>query len=280
MKYVALLLWLSIALAGVAEDHSQVTTQPHAVHLSTALDHITVLEFGEPITQAAAGSSAFNIEWRENKVLIRPLRSGASSDLFVWTTSKKRYAYELDPPGDAKDMNYAIDNPTPVQPPVPAAHSEARLTQVADMVLTRAFLNADRIDSREIRSEKDRVVIRVENVFQSSNSVYIRCSIHNRTTRPYRMLQPQVYELLAPRTEISLVNRRGTQLGGHFIGSLGPIKDAAVPVASAQFLTEDLAPGETTLGVIVLRTQLSPAAVLRIVFSDDGVRHVSATFVF
>ncbi|HWH58418.1 MAG TPA: hypothetical protein VN682_12355, partial [Terriglobales bacterium] len=204
----------------------------------------------------------------------------ASSDLFVWTTSKKRYAYELDPPGDAKDMNYAIDNPTPVQPPVPAAHSEARLTQVADMVLTRAFLNADRIDSREIRSEKDRVVIRVENVFQSSNSVYIRCSIHNRTTRPYRMLQPQVYELLAPRTEISLVNRRGTQLGGHFIGSLGPIKDAAVPVASAQFLTEDLAPGETTLGVIVLRTQLSPAAVLRIVFSDDGVRHVSATFVF
>ena len=92
-------------------------------------------------------------------------------------------------------MNYAIDNATPVQPPVPAADSEARLTQVADMVLTRAFLNADRIDSREIGSEKDRVVIRVENVFQSANSVYIRCSIHNRTTRPYRMLQPQVYEL-------------------------------------------------------------------------------------
>ena len=111
------MLCLSIALAGVAEDDSEVALQPHAVHLSTALDHITVLEFGEPVTQAAAGSSAFNIEWRENKVLIRPLRSGASSNLFVWTASKKRYAYELDPPGDAKDMNYAIDNPTPVQPP-------------------------------------------------------------------------------------------------------------------------------------------------------------------
>jgi hypothetical protein len=280
MKYVALLLFWSIALAGVAEDHSEVALQPHAVHLSTALDHITVLEFGEPVTQAAAGSSAFNIEWRENKVLIRPLRSGASSDLFVWTASKKRYAYELDPPGDAKNMNYAIDNPTPVQPPVPAEDSEARLTQVADMVITRAFLNADRIDNREIRSEKDRVVIRIENVFQSANSVYIRCSIHNRTTRPYRMLQPQVYELLAPQTAISLVNLRGTQLTGHFIGSLGLTKDAAMPVASAQFLTEDLAPGETTLGVIVVRSQLSPAAVLRIVFPDDGVRHVSATFVF
>ena len=57
-------------------------------------------------------------------------------------------------------------------------------------------------------------------------------------------------------------------------------KMLAVPVASAQFVTEDLAPGGTTLGVIVLRHQLSPASVLRIVFPDDGVRHVSATFVF
>ena len=72
-----MLLFLSISLAGVAQDHSEETSQPQTIHLSTALDHITVLEFGEPVSQAAAGSSAFNIEWRENKVLIKPLRSGS-----------------------------------------------------------------------------------------------------------------------------------------------------------------------------------------------------------
>ena len=69
--------------------------QSEAVHIATALDHLTVLEFGEPVTKAAAGSPAFTIEWRDNKVLIKPLKPGVSTDLFVWTASR-RFTYELD----------------------------------------------------------------------------------------------------------------------------------------------------------------------------------------
>jgi len=48
-------------------------------------EHLTVLEFHEPVTMAAAGSSDFQIERESNKVFIKPVKSGAATDLFVWT---------------------------------------------------------------------------------------------------------------------------------------------------------------------------------------------------
>ena len=278
----AAILWfaLSISLASAAESDAIPAAPAQTVHLATSLDHITVLEFGEPVTLAAAGSSAFSIEWRENKVLIKPLKSGASSDLFVWTSSKKRYAYELDPPGEAKSMNYAIDNPTPVSAPIPVPASDDRMTELADMVLTRAFLGAERVESRDLGNEKGRVIVRVENVFQSVNSLYIRCSIQNRTAQPYRVLKPAVYELISPDATVFLAGIRRTQLNAHAVEKLGETKRNPIALASAEIAQQDIAPGETTRSVIVLRRQSTAAAVLEIVFPNAGDRHVSATFVF
>src|SRR5271157_2117626 len=72
-------------------------------HVATALNHLTVLEFQEPVTLAAAGSADFQIERQDNKVFVKPLKSGASTDLFVWTASR-RFSYELEPAGEVKDM--------------------------------------------------------------------------------------------------------------------------------------------------------------------------------
>src|SRR5215467_5346695 len=127
----------TVSLAVIAEDNGQ-SGRRDVQHLATALDHITVLEFGEPVTQAAAGSSAFNIEWRQNKVLIKPTKPGASTDLFVWTASR-RFAYELDPPGEPKNMKYAVDTPVTVINSLLPFAPEAKLAETADMVLTRAF---------------------------------------------------------------------------------------------------------------------------------------------
>src|SRR5215831_19843647 len=93
-------------------------TPVEVVHVATALDHLTVLEFGEPVTMAAAGSAAFQIERQENKVFVKPLKPGVSTDLFVWTASR-RFAYELEPAGEVKNMNFAIDSPAPAPKPVP-----------------------------------------------------------------------------------------------------------------------------------------------------------------
>ena len=77
--------------------------------MATALNHLTILEFHEPVTMAAAGSSDFQIERQENKVFVKPMKSGASTDLFVWTASR-RFAYELETTQEVKNMNFAIDN--------------------------------------------------------------------------------------------------------------------------------------------------------------------------
>ncbi len=47
-----------------SSDRSQI------IHLKTALNHLTVIELREPVTQVATGSQSFKIEWRENKVFI------------------------------------------------------------------------------------------------------------------------------------------------------------------------------------------------------------------
>jgi hypothetical protein len=254
-------------------------SQPsQAQHLATALDHITVLEFSEPVTLAATGSSAFSIERSDNKVLIKPLKAGVSTDLFVWTASR-RFTYELDPPGDVKTMNFAVDSPAAVTKPIPEPRDD-QMTKIADMLLTRAFLGADRVENGDVRNEKGRVVVRVESVFQSSNSLYIRYSIRNMADRPYRVLKPALWEVVPPDATLSLPALRRTQLDSRTAQKLGQIKRNSLVVVSAEIRKEDIRPGEETQGVIVLRQQFEAPTVLQVIFPDAGDHHVSATFVF
>jgi len=279
MKRIIIVLLLAfIEFAGSHLAHAQ-ALQVEAVHLATALDHITVLEFGEPVTLAAAGSSAFSIEWRENKVLIKPLKQGSSTDLFVWTASK-RFTYELDPPGEAKNMNYAVENLIPQPKPVSAKESDSRMAEIADMVLTRAFLGAEQIDNGAIKSRKGNVIVRVESVFQSANGVYVRYSIQNLRSEPYRAIKPSVFQIVPADSAISLVGIERTQLDANTIRKIGDAVRNPLTIASSQLRREDIPPGEATEGVFVLRQQLSPPAVLEIVLGDAGDHHVSATFVF
>ena len=87
------------------------------VRVQTALNHLTVIEVREPVITVAAGSPAFKIEWRENKVFIQPTEADVATNLFIWTASG-RTSYELEPAGAVDEMHFAIDEPAP--PPVPA----------------------------------------------------------------------------------------------------------------------------------------------------------------
>src|SRR5215472_8403485 len=137
---------------------------PNAVvRVATALNHLTVLEFHEPVTMAAAGSSDFQIARESNKVFIKPIKSGAATDLFVWTASR-RFAYELEITQEVKDMNFAIDSAQPVPPP-PKPVVDTDTDQFADLVLTRALLGAEEIKQRNPRKMKGQVSVRVEQVF-------------------------------------------------------------------------------------------------------------------
>lgn len=249
--------------------------QAKVTHVQTALEHITVLEFAEPVLQAAAGSPAFNVEFRDTKVLIKPLKAGASTDLFVWTASR-RFAYELDPPGDVKNMTVALDTSTPK----PVETKDEAMTLVADMALTHALMGFERVNSRGIKDYKDRVTVRIEGVFESANSTYIRYAVKNRTHLPYRVITPSLYRLTAPTPSVSLLSFERTQLDTGIIKTLGVTQRLPLTITSAQLKAEDLAPGSETHGVVVLRQRFPAATVIELAFPNSGNQHVSAIFVY
>ena len=153
-----ILIYGLCAIAALSQQSG--TPSPNAVvHVATALNHLTVLEFHEPVTMAAAGSSDFQIEREANKVFVKPVKSGAATDLFVWTASR-RFAYELEITQEVKDMNFAIDTAQPAPTPVPKPVVETDTDQFADMVLTRALMGAEEIKQKSPRKAKGQVSVR------------------------------------------------------------------------------------------------------------------------
>jgi hypothetical protein len=226
---------------------------------------------------AAAGSPAFQIERHENKVFIKPLKSGSSTDLFIWTATR-RFTYELEAPGEVKDMNFTVDNPARALKPEPDSHPQ--MQEIADMILTKALLGAERIDSTYIKDTKGRITVRIEHVFQASNTLYIHYAVHNMTDRPYRIAAPTVSELIVSQQLTSVVGLKHTQLKSQTIRALKDSQRRAVPVARSETQRADLQAGEESHGIVVIREQISRPTVLQLAFGPEGKHPVEAVWVF
>ncbi len=260
------------AVAGVSQESRDPSLNP-VVHVATALNHLTVLEFHEPVTMAAAGSSDFQIERESNKVFIKPIKSGAATDLFVWTASR-RFAYELEITQAVKDMNFAIDSAQPA-PPAPKPIVDTDADQFPDVMLTRALLGSEEIKHKNARRVKGQVSIRVEQVFRTGTTLYVHYTIENNSGLFYRVNTPQAYQLQIDDAPISLTTLAHTQLDRVMLEQLGGTHEQALPVAHAEAEAEDLHPGEATHGVVPIRQDLKSPAVVQLVFSAG----VKATFV-
>jgi hypothetical protein len=272
-RSVSLILIYSLCAIPTLSEQSDSTKSNPVVHVATALNHLTVLEFHEPVTMAAAGSSDFQIERELNKVFIKPVNSGAATDLFVWTASR-RCAYELEITQEVKDMNFAIDSAQPVPPPAkPVVDTDA--DQFADVVLTRALLGAEEIKPKNTHKVKGQVSVRVEQVFRTRTTVYVHYTIENNSGLFYRMSAPQAYQLKIDDSPITLPSLAHTQLDRATLEELGDTHELALPVAHAEAEAEDLHPGETTQGVVPIRQDLKSPAIVQLVFADG----VKATFV-
>ncbi len=276
MKRALMFVLMITATLAAAEDRPQPSLSSDVIHVATALDHISVLEFGEPVTMAAAGSPAFQIERHEDKVFIKPLRPGVSTNLFVWTASR-RFNYEIDSPGEVRNMNFAIDNTLPK--PAPTPDPEEQISRIADSMLSWAFLNVEPIDASAIKDHTGDVQVRVESVLESSNTLYIHYSIRNLSGRDYRVLAPTVSRLLPVRSSVSLVALERTQLDKKMARKLGNAKQLSLQPAKAEARKMDLAPNEETSGVIAIRGQFPESSVFQITFPDNGEHHVTAVFV-
>src|ERR1035441_2471281 len=125
MKRIPIIITVFAVLPGFGQKiETQKADRTKITRLATTQNHLSVLEFNEPVKEVAVGSSNFKVEWRENKGFIQPLEPNAATNLFIWTASG-RQSYELVPAGSVDDMHFAIDEESVVtaakreEPPPP-----------------------------------------------------------------------------------------------------------------------------------------------------------------
>src|ERR1700691_1428279 len=177
---MTMLLMFSVTVAG-----AQTTSQSQIRHLKTSLNHLTVLEFGESVTTLAiADPDSFQVERHEDKVFVKPLREGVSTNLFVWTASRE-LSYELDPAGQLAAMDVLVRTAPAPQPHVnaqaSAEPSDAEIRKIASLVLTQAMMGVENVTHDPQKLADGRVVVDVEQVYRAKDRLYIRYSIANQS---------------------------------------------------------------------------------------------------
>jgi hypothetical protein len=236
-------------------------------HIRTSLGHVSLLEFRDPVTAAAAGSKVFRIERFENKVLITPSKAGVSTNLFVWTATQ-RFSYELDSPGETPTMSLVFDAPAPTpKPNVVLKQQEIQL--LAQTLLANGPSGAQRIDSSNIKAGKDAVSVRVELVLRTSETLYIYFTLDNQSKQPFRMIQPLIYRLDPGHSSISLLGLVNHQMDPKLIARVGSTKYVTVPVSDAEFQSGDLSAGAQKAGVIAIPLAPTSPTMLQLVFTDS-----------
>lgn len=245
--------------------------------LATAENHLSVLEFGEPVKEVAVGSSSFKVEWRENKVFVQPLEPGAATNLFVWTASG-RQNYELVPANSVADMEFAIDEePMKVvtkPAPVPVASSPPKIPSAMLMESTPVKLVGSAKNHRSVE-------VILEDIYKKDGRVYLRYAIANAGRRAYVSGVPSIFALISPRTQQSIMPLANTQLAGDF--QIRWKGEAIVPVTQQETQGSVLAPGQTAHGVVAFDIPKTDArgqrAVITLRFPNDGVSAVDAFLV-
>ena len=275
-----------VLMLAVAAEPQRIETQhldaSKVTRVETTMNHLTVIELAEPVTLAAAGSSAFKIERRENKVFIQPLEEGVSTNLFVWTNSG-RWNYELVPAASVEMMHFAIDQRVATasqsQEPVPSAAGATPTQSIAEEML----LFAKPIRNVGVKFEAGRVGIAITDVYRKDDQLFVRYMVDNRTTRPYQAGQPEVFALQAAHSPTSLHTYRYSQIGPEIEKKLRSRAQVKVETVECDVPSEPLPPGEAATGILILQVPSTVAAgeptVLRFRFPIAGQQPASLTLI-
>jgi len=273
---LTMILAISAAVAG-----AQTTGQGQIRHVETSMNHLTVLEFGEQVTTLAVGDAdSFQIERHEDKVFIKPLQQGVSTNLFVWTASRE-LSYELDPAGSLASMDVSIHTDPASDPrtnaQLNADLSEEKIHKIASLVLTQTLAGAEDIVQDSTKTERNRVQVAIEQIYRSGDQIYLRYSITNRTEAPFRVTTPAVYAQMPSQNTVSLPGLHDHQLKHKTYASLKVRRGVLLDLAQAEPTPRDLAPGEKATGVIAIKgTDGNQSRLYQLNFGVDQNRPVTA----
>ena len=251
------------------------------IHVKTAMNHLTVIELGQPVTAVAAGSPAFKVEWRENKVFVQPTEAKLATNLFIWTASG-RMNYELEPAGSVEQMDFIIGQPGSGPLSAPAApKSKIATTEKSQPVQTAALLGGKPVRMDSFKEPKNKVIVLLKDIFQQDQQLFIRYAIRNDGKETYEPGKPQVFTLdvshsadLYHFVNYQLTDKEARQLKG---ADQNPVE-----VLDVQLRSPHVAPGEETVGVIGMKLpapESNGPKVLRLMFPADGHTKVEATLV-
>ena len=286
-RFLGGLMILALAVPSWAQKIETATpSRDRVVPIHTALDHLTVIEVGEPVVTVAAGSAAFKVEWRDNKVFIEPTEPGVSTNLFIWTASS-RLNYEIESAGEVGKMDFAIDYPRQLPPPPAAKVANPSLSHVGGGdPLTTSYEIGPMLGGRPVHSESVkpsmwRVDVVLKDVFEQKDTLFIRYEIRNNSNSVYVPGIPRVFALNGVHSPRSLVGRENSQLSETEAQRLKANGQSLLPVVDGKLRSTQLAPGEETVGVVEIKLPPSSpkASALRIDFSQDGHGPVAATLV-
>lgn len=276
-------------LAGSVASAQNIVHQPvnlsGVTEIHTALDHISVLSLPEKIIRVAKGSDAMEIEWHDNSVYIEPVKAGESTNLMVWTEHQFS-TYELDAPGNVHDMSFVIDetaSPLPKgvgSPATGSSPSPQELQRKTDSVIGNTLLQATPVLPRGIRPGKDSVTVLIKEVVRDETSLYVRFSVNNSATHPYRIVSPNVFTISPTRNADAIGAMRNQQISEETTYQFQSASTSQVVLRGTALPEKDVAPGATVEGILTLQPgDLGKAGVYKFVFGDDEGRHVQATAV-
>ena len=250
------------------------------VRVQTALNHLTVIEVGETVTTVAAGSPAFKIEWRENKVFVQPSEPGVTTNLFIWTASG-RLNYELEAAGAVEQMDFAIDHPIAQPSPVSVSAAKPPASATSEQFVLNSLLGGRPIRTDGLKEPKNRVIVLLKDTYQRENhEVFIRYAVRNDTRDVYTLTTPKVFTLSVdgPPSDLDrLVNFQvGESATAEIEGDQKPVEIVSGSVRSAR-----VEPGQETVGVIGVKLPAGKTGptVIRLVFPEDGKGQPTATLV-
>jgi hypothetical protein len=286
-KGVIVLGILGGSMAASAQNVVHQPINPNGVTpVRTALDHISILILPEKITRVAAGSEVMQIEWHDNSVFIKPLKSGESTNLMVWTEHQFS-SYELEAPGDVHNMSFVIDE---TATPVPrggerSATGEPRpspkeIQQMTDSVIGSTLLQVTPVVTRGIRPAKDHVTVLIKEVVRDKNSIYVRFAVSNTGSHPYRIVSPNVFTINPTKNAELLAGMKNLQIPEQATYQFQSTQTSQVAVRGTTLPEKDVQPGATVEGVLALEpADVQKAGLYVFVFGNDGHHRIQATAV-